>query len=100
MSFATIIGICGSAVNMVCYVPQIYKLYRTKEGKDVSAKSYMLFACNTLLLLIYSSLKGEPIFIITSATSLAQNLLVLYLKHMYDSMNRTTSNNSPQEQNV
>ena len=97
MSLATIIGICGAAVNMVCYVPQLYKLYSTKEGKDVSTKSYILFACNTLLLLIYSSLKDEPIFIVTSATSLTQNILVLYLKHKYDS---TNDNDSQQEQNV
>jgi len=51
--FLDSIGLIAGALTTAAFVPQVWKIYRTKSGKDVSARMFSMLSVGVVLWLIY-----------------------------------------------
>lgn len=82
-SFMQILGFLAAVLTTVSFVPQVYKIYRTKRAEDVSTPMFVIFSTGVLFWLIYGvSMKSMPL-ILANAITLVLALMVLFLKWKY-----------------
>ena len=80
MEPATIFGWLATLASTVSFVPQAWKIIRTRETKDISRWMYMVtvfgFACWTT----YGALLGKAPIIVTNSICLALSSFILLMK--------------------
>ena len=77
------IGLIAGLLTTTAFIPQVWKIYRTKSGKDISARMILLFTTGLVLWLIYGiSLRSLPL-ILSNATTLVLALAIIALKIRY-----------------
>ena len=77
------LGLAAGALTTTAFIPQVWKIYRTKSGSDISARMISLFATGVLLWLIYGiSLRSLPL-IVSNATTLILAMAIIALKIRY-----------------
>jgi len=78
-------GIVGGALIAGSYLPQIYKLLKTKTARGISTIFVSALLIGSLLLLIYSLYRGDTIFIAINAAAsiLAGVVLALAVYYKY-----------------
>jgi MtN3 and saliva related transmembrane protein len=76
------VGGVAASLTTCSFIPQVWKVWRTKHTKDISLLMYTLFTFGVALWLIYGILLGAwPIIIANSITLLlAGTVLVLKLR--------------------
>lgn len=74
-----IVTIC----TYISYVPQIYKLVKTKESEDLSIASWILWTVSSFANLVYSVLLGRFELIIASISEFILILMTLVLTVYY-----------------
>jgi MtN3 and saliva related transmembrane protein len=76
------VGGIAATLTTCSFIPQVWKVWRTKHTKDISLLMYTLFTFGVALWLIYGILLGAwPIIIANSITLLlAGTVLVLKLR--------------------
>ena len=72
------LGIFGTALVMIAYVPQIVHLAKMHCGDGVSLSAYALWTSASALLFVYAVFGGEPVFSTLQAyNTLACGLILL-----------------------
>ncbi|MBD2299788.1 MULTISPECIES: SemiSWEET transporter [Nostocales] len=85
MDFLTILGLVAGGLTTIAFLPQMFKIWKSKSAKDVSFVMLITFMSGLLLWLIYGiTLQALPI-IIANAISFIFNLIILCLKLKYKS---------------
>ena len=79
------VGMVGTALIMLAFVPQIVLLLRTRRAGALSIKSNALNAAASGLLLVYALLRGDMIFSIVMGYQLAAAFVILLLNEKYRS---------------
>ncbi len=77
------VGIVGTALIMLAYVPQIALLLRTRRAGALSVKSNALNATASGLLFAYALLRGDLIFTIVMGYQLAAIIVIVMLNVRY-----------------
>ena len=79
-----VIGYTGLFLSLIYRIPQIYKLYITKSGENISVK--MLVICNLsyILYIIYGYLVYDFVIIIGTVLSLIVNSIVWIMVSYYN----------------
>jgi uncharacterized protein with PQ loop repeat len=77
------VGILGTAVVMLAFVPQVALLLKTRRAGALSVKSTALNMTAAATLFAYALLRGDPIFIAVMAYQLAAGILILVLNIRY-----------------
>ncbi len=78
-----ILGLIAGMITTAAFIPQVYKVYRTKETGDLSALTYIFFIFGLILWIIYG-IRMEAISIILANSVciiLSLYILVMKLKH-------------------
>ena len=78
-----ILGFIAGLITTGSFVPQAYKVFKTKETADLSAGMYMIFICG-LMLWIFYGIRMQAISIILAnsvCVLLSVYILVMKLKH-------------------
>jgi MtN3 and saliva related transmembrane protein len=83
MNIATILGLIAAFCTTVSFVPQVHKIWKTKETKDLSLLMYSILGLGLVLWLVYGIMLGNLPIIIANAISLALVTFVLVLKIKY-----------------
>ncbi|WP_235293829.1 SemiSWEET transporter [Portibacter lacus] len=83
MSYITLIGIVAAIITTTSFLPQVIKIYKTKNTKDISLSMYYLITSGIILWLVYGILvKDLPIIIANGVTFiLVCSILVMKLKY-------------------
>jgi len=81
--FLDIIGLVAGALTTAAFVPQVWKIYRTKSGKDVSARMFTLLSVGVVLWLVYGILLQSLPLILTNGITLLLSLAIIALKIRY-----------------
>jgi MtN3 and saliva related transmembrane protein len=58
MDSAEIIGLVGSFLSSITFLPQVLQVHRTQSAKDLSMNMLLIIFSSTIVWLIYGSLKG------------------------------------------
>ncbi|NQU84033.1 MAG: SemiSWEET transporter [Parcubacteria group bacterium] len=86
MQFDTIkllIGISAGILCTISFVPQVFKIYKTKQTKDLSLITFTLFFLGVLLWLIYGVLINELPIILANTATLIIIFIILVMKVRY-----------------
>lgn len=73
------VGIVGTALIMLAFVPQITLLLRTHQPGALSVRSNVLNATASGLLFVYALLRSDPVFIAVMGYQLAASVLIVVL---------------------
>ncbi len=77
------IGLAAGLLTTTAFIPQVWKIYRTKSGKDISARMFSLFSAGIVLWLIYGVLLQSVPLILSNAVTLVLSLTIIGLKLRY-----------------
>jgi MtN3 and saliva related transmembrane protein len=77
------IGLVAGLLTTTAFIPQVWKIYRTKSGKDISARMFSLFSAGIVLWLIYGILLQSLPLILSNALTLLLSLTIIALKLRY-----------------
>jgi MtN3 and saliva related transmembrane protein len=77
------IGLIAGLLTTTAFVPQVWKIYRTKSGRDISARMISLFTTGLVLWLIYGILLRSVPLILSNAVTLLLSLAIVVLKIRY-----------------
>ena len=78
--YIEIIGFLAAILTTFAYLPQVYKIWRTKNTESVSLTMYLVMFLGVLLWLIYSLfIKSFPLIIANTLTLLII-IIILYFK--------------------
>lgn len=83
MDIISILGFAAGTLTTIAFIPQVIKVYQTKETRDISLMMYVMLAAGLMLWLIYGFLlKSWPI-ILSNIIALIANIYLIYLKLKY-----------------
>jgi MtN3 and saliva related transmembrane protein len=83
MDTVTLIGSIAGLCTTVSLVPQVIKVYRMKETRDLSLAMYIIFSVGVFLWFIYGLIiKSMPI-IAANGVTLTFSLFILVMKVKY-----------------
>jgi MtN3 and saliva related transmembrane protein len=77
------IGLVAGLLTTTAFIPQVWKIYRTKSGKDISGRMFSLFSIGIVLWLLYGILLRSVPLILSNAVTLVLSLTILALKIRY-----------------
>lgn len=80
---ALTIGIIAGFLCTVSFIPQIIKIYRTKNTADLSIMTFAIFSVGVSLWLLYGILIKEPPVIIANVATLVLIVIILIMKIRY-----------------
>jgi uncharacterized protein with PQ loop repeat len=77
------VGIVGTTLIMLAFVPQIALLLRTRRAGALSVKSNALNATASGVLFGYALLRGDLIFLVVMGFQLAATIVIVVLNILY-----------------
>ena len=77
------IGLVAGVLTTGAFVPQVWKIYRSKSGRDVSARMFSLLSAGVVLWLIYGIMLQSLPLILTNGVTLVLSLAIIVLKVRY-----------------
>ncbi len=83
MFFVEVVGILAAIGTTSSFIPQAYKVFKTKKTEDLSLGMFLLFCGGTVLWIIYGAMiKSFPVLLANSVTFvLAFYILMMKIKH-------------------
>lgn len=81
--FINTIGLLAGLLTTIAFIPQVLKIYRTKSGRDISARMFTMFSIGIGLWLYYGVLLQSLPIILANAVTLVLTLTIIALKIRY-----------------
>ena len=81
--FINTIGLLAGLITTIAFIPQVLKIYRTKSGRDISARMFTIFSIGIALWLYYGVLLQSLPIILANAVTLILTMTILALKIRY-----------------
>jgi len=78
-----VIGITAGTLCTVSFIPQIIKIYKTKNAGDLSLITFLVFAAGVSLWLLYGILTKDFPIIIANIVTLILIIMILILRIRY-----------------
>lgn len=79
MGWIEIVGFCAAATSVASFVPQAWKIIKSRKTDDLSAPMYVLTSIGFTLWLIFGIARGEWALILPNALCLAATLFILIM---------------------
>ncbi|MFC2110655.1 SemiSWEET family sugar transporter [Bacteroidota bacterium] len=75
-----VIGLFAAILTTISFVPQVYRIWRTKSAESVSLTMFLLFFTGVLLWFVYGVYIGSLAMIIANAITGLLSLIIIYYK--------------------
>jgi MtN3 and saliva related transmembrane protein len=79
----TLLGLVAGTLTTLAFLPQLFKVWRSKSAKDISMTWLVTFSGGVLLWLIYGMLLGQIPILLANAVTLGLTLIILFFKLKY-----------------
>jgi MtN3 and saliva related transmembrane protein len=76
----TVIGVAAATLTTAAFVPQVWRVWRTRSADDLSFGMLLVFIAGLFLWLVYGLRAHMLPVIVANAVTLALNLAILALK--------------------
>ena len=83
-STITIIGSIAAALTTLAFVPQVVRVWRLKNARDISLPTFLLFSVGVFVWLIYGLLVDSLPIILANALTLVLAVVIVSLKLKFD----------------
>jgi MtN3 and saliva related transmembrane protein len=80
---ATWIGLAAGFLTTSAFVPQVWKIWKTKSARDVSLPAFVAFAIGVAMWTVFGVLRGEPAITIWNSVTLVLAIAILVMKLRY-----------------
>jgi MtN3 and saliva related transmembrane protein len=77
---ADLIGAVASALTTIAFVPQVWRVWKTRSARDLSLPMYLIFTTGVVLWFVYGLLLGAVPIIAGNAITLALAGTVIAMK--------------------
>ena len=77
---ADLIGAVASALTTIAFVPQVWRVWKTRSARDLSLPMYLIFTTGVVLWFVYGSLLGAAPIIVGNAITLVLAGTVIAMK--------------------
>lgn len=78
------IGLVAGLLTTGAFIPQVWKIWRSRQARDISYTTFGLFSFGVFLWLVYGLMLGAPSIILANGLTLLLALLVIVLKLFYE----------------
>ena len=78
-----IIGFIAAILTTASFVPQVYKIWKTKSAQGVSLSMFLIFFTGVSLWFVYGVLLGSFSMIIANTITGILALMIVYFKFKY-----------------
>jgi len=79
----TLLGMIAGAMTTIAFLPQLFKVWRSKSAKDISMTWLVIFSSGVFLWLIYGLLLGQLPIVLANAVTLSLTGVILWFKLKY-----------------
>lgn len=79
----TLLGMIAGAMTTIAFLPQLFKVWRSKSAEDISMTWLIIFSSGVLLWLIYGLLLGQLPIVLANAVTLSLTGVILGFKLKY-----------------
>lgn len=79
----TLLGMIAGAMTTIAFLPQLFKVWRSKSAKDISMTWLVIFSSGVFLWLIYGFLLGQLPIVLANAVTLGLTGVILGFKLKY-----------------
>ena len=77
------LGLLAGFLTTIAFVPQVWKIWKTKSARDVSLPAFITFTLGVSLWTAFGVLKGEPAITLWNAVTLVLAIAILVMKVRY-----------------
>ena len=77
---ADLIGALAGALTTIAFIPQAWRIWKTRSARDLSLPMYLIFTCGVPLWLIYGMLLGALPIVACNGVTLLLAGMVLAMK--------------------
>ena len=79
MAIITYLGLVAATLTASAFFPQVYKIWKTKETKDISMITFVMLVTSNVLWLIYGTvIKDIPILITNSVIFVLASIIIAF----------------------
>lgn len=75
-----VVGLIAATLTTISFVPQVYKIWRTKSAESVSLTMFLLFFTGVVLWFVYGVYIGSLSMTIANTITGALSLIIIYYK--------------------
>lgn len=79
MSSEEIVGIFAGLLLIIGILPQVYKILKTRQAKDISLIAYTILGISQILWVVYGVLKNDLRIILTNSITLFLTIIIMIL---------------------
>jgi len=79
----TIIGIIAGTLTTIAFLPQVIKIYKMKDAKELSMTTFFIFSAGVLFWLVYGILVSELPIILANGVTLILAISIIAMKLKY-----------------
>ena len=80
METSLVIGLAAGFLTTFAFIPQVWKIWKSKSAKDISLRTYVAFSTGVALWLVYGILKQEAPIILWNAITLVLAVAIVVMK--------------------
>lgn len=80
MSPTELLGLIAGACTTIAFVPQVLKIWKSKQAHDISLATFAIFSTGVALWLVYGWRLGAWPIVLANGVTLALALLIVILK--------------------
>jgi MtN3 and saliva related transmembrane protein len=80
MDFIDFAGHLGSLLSSITFLPQVYRVYRTRKAEDLSLNMLLIIFVSTVIWMVYGIGKGLWPVIVCNAIICCLSVLLIYFK--------------------
>jgi MtN3 and saliva related transmembrane protein len=78
-----LIGFTAATLTTVAFVPQAWKIWKSRSADGVSLRMYLIFTLGVALWLVYGAMLGSRPMIVANIVTLALAVFILYMRIRY-----------------
>jgi MtN3 and saliva related transmembrane protein len=75
-----LVGFAAATLTTVAFVPQAWKIWKTRSADGVSLRMYLIFTLGVVLWLVYGVELGSRPMIVANIVTLALAIFILYMR--------------------
>lgn len=83
MDWIEMVGLTGSALSSITFIPQVVQAWKTKSVGDLNLSMIVIIAVSTIVWLVYGIGRGALPVIICNAIILILSLTLIYFKFSF-----------------
>ncbi|WP_416046752.1 SemiSWEET transporter [Cupriavidus basilensis] len=85
MTIEDMVGLLAGCCTTAAFVPQLFKIWRSRSASDISYGMYLVFIFGVALWLGYGIAIGSRPMVLANAAVLVQAIAVVILKRRFES---------------